>query len=193
MAFYDSALTPAQRSRALPGRHGGGEAYCETPGCVKADDCPVSGEDCREFDCVAGSCELVDLPAQTACTSDGVSCTLDECDGQGICEHLNDCPVPGEACNRDVVEPARGPTALWTWSPTGSSTAVARAFADFADGHDGVCGDAGLSERSEPTDEDASVVAGAQASATGPTRESTFPRTPTSTSGPTPASASSTG
>ena len=155
VAFYHRALSPTEVSQHyLDGM--AGDPYCESPGCDTADDCPVSGEDCQEFDCVSGVCELLDLAAGTACTDDAVSCTLDECDGLGVCEHLSDCPVAGEACNRDVdlCEEASCPADLIAfWKLDGSGTT----FADFADGHDGVCGDAAC-----PTATASGVVAGAQ-------------------------------
>jgi len=66
---------------------------------------PDPGEECddgnrRDGDCCSAACTLE--PAGTACWSDGKPCTVDQCNGAGVCQHINQDGAPcddGLFCN----------------------------------------------------------------------------------------------
>ena len=137
VAIYRRALSQDE----IDAHHAAGPSglgYCQPASCDETADCPLSGNSCKTFTCVSNACVLEDLPAGTVCTDDGLACTLDECDGSGVCLHPDTCPA-GQRCNRDVdscQEADCPPDLLAYWTLDGSDPP----FTDFGDGHDASCG-----------------------------------------------------
>ena len=65
------------------------EVLVSAPECVVAADCGGTAPECKQIACVVGQCVVQNLPAGSSCTSDGNSCTDDQCNGSGVCQHQN--------------------------------------------------------------------------------------------------------
>ncbi|MBI1825406.1 MAG: hypothetical protein HY287_05585 [Planctomycetes bacterium] len=84
------------------------DCACPTQPCPPALECYV-------VQCVnpgpSGQCVYSPAGAGTACSSDGINCTTDACDGSGNCVHTpNDsqCPADGNPCTDTICHPTAG-------------------------------------------------------------------------------------
>ncbi len=73
--------------------------------------CDTGDPECDNSVCGDGVCQAVFEPAGTACSPDQWVCTMDECDGQGVCNHDEihfglECRPATDAC--DVAEYCNG-------------------------------------------------------------------------------------
>ncbi len=65
------------------------EVLVSAPECVTSADCGGSAPECKQIACVVGQCVVQNQPAGSACTSDGNTCTTDQCNASGVCTHAN--------------------------------------------------------------------------------------------------------
>lgn len=78
-----------------------GLGACTHPNATDGTPCTGNGVgECSEADtCLAGTCEDNDQPLDTECDLDGDQCTLDFCDGAGLCIFDSEVSCPkGEVC-----------------------------------------------------------------------------------------------
>ncbi|MFH1438533.1 MAG: hypothetical protein ABIJ56_22685 [Pseudomonadota bacterium] len=102
------------------------DSYCTIGGECVVDGTEHAANECRGCDASANQYGWTDMPDTMACSSDGVECTLDLCDGEGACGHpiiSNACYIGGE-CHDAYDRPGdnaclecKPPATRTDWSP----------------------------------------------------------------------------
>ncbi len=70
------------------------EGICFEPECSVAVNCEDFNE-CTTEECVGNACVVTNVAAETPCTDDGDFCTVDACNGAGVCESVFDPEIFG--------------------------------------------------------------------------------------------------
>lgn len=129
-----------------------GNACTKNDTCNAAGSCSGTAYSCSApTECEAsrtcdglGGCGVIGKPLGTACSSDGIGCTTDACDGSGECAHTlqaGDCLIDGACYTTAALDPANPcegctpatSTSTWTLLPAGTICHAAAGACDVAE------------------------------------------------------------